>query len=866
MKTWRNLGVALVVAAVVWLVFSWPLPRYFGDAVPYSVTKWNGTSETRAMVPGDHLQMIYHFWLFADMLQGHTPFFHNIYEFNVGSDAARFQPGAYYVPFSLIFAVGYWLAGIAVGWNLIGLVVLWLTYYFTWRLLARYAVHEWVAAVASLVAIMLPFPWLNLGGGSPAGFALIWIPVSLFGIDLAVRDGRVGGGLLAGLALLFSSFCDLHIWFFLAALTPFWVAIAALQTKSQDWRKRRWVRIALAGLLWVVCLGLSYWILYLLTPHAKGGKAVGVRSFAEAALFSPDWHGLWSWFTPGACEYIFVGMTIPLFLVLGLWLGWRNRRSPMGWQRCLTLTLVVFLALGVIFLALGPNGPGGGLPFKLVREVLPPFRAMRQPMKIFCLMPVLLALGSALALSAWRPNRWGYRLVPIFFAIALALEGRAQMQVGLCRLDKGQGAYAAVKAAVHKGTNVAPRVLVLPLWPGDSHYTAVYLYYAAQEHLRLVNGYKPSIGAEYQQQIFGALERLNEGMLGPDQLKLLQKLGVEYLVLHENLFPEKVSPVPVAFTLRRLLNDEHLKLLAQDGPVWSFRILDEPVPREQVGKGWRYVFTHRSARVTTPPPGGGPSLLSKEGSLGDGVVVPDSLFVPDEEKPRLWFRVKGTGVVEVVGNMIDVTTPPPGGGPPILGKEGSLGEKTTTKGSGKEGSLRNTENFRIKVKSDRWVWKELAVRRPGLVRFGPVKKEGSVAVDRIWPVVESWHLLKLGETVVIPAVCFYHAGYSDLQMDSVVFSAERDPRGVVFYGPKMPFDAGKYRFSLEYETVALAGTVLGRVYVAGPDGKELGAKLVVAGEPAVVEVEIAEAMALSLFLEFYQAADLVVKEVAIGSL
>jgi hypothetical protein len=124
----RRLLISLLVTLGIWLVFSWPLPRHVGSAIPAGGTSGLTRPPAAPMQSGDHLQLLYHFWLFSDMLGGRTPWFHNLYEFNTGDDAGRVEPGSYYFPFSLFFAAGQALDGPALGWNLSGFLALWLTY------------------------------------------------------------------------------------------------------------------------------------------------------------------------------------------------------------------------------------------------------------------------------------------------------------------------------------------------------------------------------------------------------------------------------------------------------------------------------------------------------------------------------------------------------------------------------------------------------------------------------------------------------------------------------------------------------------------------------------------------------------------
>jgi len=93
------------------------------------------------------------------VLAGHTRPFYNLYEFNTGNDAERRAVSNYNLPFSLVFSLGYWVDGRALGWNLTGFVALWLTHLFTWLLLRRYIKDEAAAALLALLAISVPYRW-----------------------------------------------------------------------------------------------------------------------------------------------------------------------------------------------------------------------------------------------------------------------------------------------------------------------------------------------------------------------------------------------------------------------------------------------------------------------------------------------------------------------------------------------------------------------------------------------------------------------------------------------------------------------------------------------------------------------------------
>src|ERR1035437_4132694 len=325
LSVWKLSGLSFAVTLGVWLLVSWPLPRYVGAGIPAAAHR--EAADIQRMIPGDHLQFMYYCWLAGDMVAGKTPLFFNLYEFNTGNDRERFEPYAYYIPFSLIYAAGAWLGGRAFGWNLTGFIALWLTYLLTWLLVRRWTRSEWVAAVAALLGIVLPFRWINLFGGSPAGFAMAWIPAIMLGVDLAVREDRVKGGILAGTALLLASWGDSHVFFFGILALPVWGVVAFAGRTDFQWRQGASYRrlglallpvglFAVAALLFPVLMKGLYRVVTGLAPVAH---AIGPRTFREVMLFAPDWQGFFGTNTQGASAHIYLGVIIPTFIMAG-WL------------------------------------------------------------------------------------------------------------------------------------------------------------------------------------------------------------------------------------------------------------------------------------------------------------------------------------------------------------------------------------------------------------------------------------------------------------------------------------------------------------------------------------------------------------------
>ena len=73
---------ALLITLVAWLAMSWPLPKHLGDCIPAAAEN-GGTNPVRTMMAGDHLQLLYYFNLFGDMLQGRAPPGYNVFELSL---------------------------------------------------------------------------------------------------------------------------------------------------------------------------------------------------------------------------------------------------------------------------------------------------------------------------------------------------------------------------------------------------------------------------------------------------------------------------------------------------------------------------------------------------------------------------------------------------------------------------------------------------------------------------------------------------------------------------------------------------------------------------------------------------------------
>lgn len=671
----RLCAATLLAATALYTVFLWPAARHATTDIPRT-SRTAEVSRRLPLAPGDHLQLLYHFQLAAQMVRGDIPLFANPWEFNLGTDARI--PDPYYVPFSLLYAALERPLGPAGAWNAAQLASVLVGAFLLVLLARRYAdgsFPDFLAFVATLAALAVPYRWETLAGGSPTGFGMAWIPGVALGIDIAVRDHRPTGGLLAGLSLLFCYTSDLHSFLFAGLAMPLWCITAALaghrptialeQAPNTERGVARDILLALAPLGAACALALAV-AHHVRRAYAATDAAAG-RTIAD--LRCPSWDGL---LDPSAHTFMasqfFLGWGLLLVVVLAAILAavtlvHRSRQDQATVERR-RAAVALLLALAVVFailLAIAQRGPSQGLVLRAVRKLVPPFRMVRQPIKVFSLLPTLLAPLFAWTLSAAIRCRMGNGRHPssvvnghrIALAMALLLPILClvpvlrSMRAGTCVLPhRPSAAYAAAVVDAEERGETA-RALVLPIWPGDSSWSSLYQFHAAATRMRMVNGYAAVKTPDYVADVFGRYQTVTQGELTDSDLDALARHGVNTLILHEDAFPEKVSPAPVGVTLHRLLAHPRLVLIAQDGPVWSWRIL----PISAV------------ADSSTPPSGAAMPSWDGEGMIAPARVWHfDPSFQPTAGRPfkaplhktALWMRdvfrwhvVRTDGSIEV---------------------------------------------------------------------------------------------------------------------------------------------------------------------------------------------------------------------------
>lgn len=585
LRRFRAAFALAALAALLFGAFLWPLPAHVASGVAYTAHA-APDAPPRTLVQGDHLQLQYHFDLVHEMLAGRIRAFTNPYEFAVDpATPAPRRVDAFYFPFALPYALLRFVLPDALCWNLAQLLSVFLGLLFCYRLARRFGVGPVAALAVAAVANCVPYRWVVLAGGSPTGFGMGLVPGVALGVDLAVRDRSVRGGVLAG-ALLFCLYAaDLHCFLFAALALPLCGVLALLRSERGLRRP-----FGLAASLAPIALGGV--LAGLLGLFAKAGyegtDAAAGRTLADIERNSPDWH---AFFDPGffshSPDQFYMGVALAGCLLLaGLvvlvgfvrrFTGSRGRTSNTSTASTVsTLLAGILLGCSILFvflLALGTHGPLDALPLRAVRKLVPPFRMVRQPLKAFCLLPTLYAAFFAVAWSCRPRLRFSKGiLAPAVAVVLLAfLSGHRGMRAGLCLEPGADPAWLAV-AEDAKARGVAPRALVLPIWPGDSSWSSVYQYHAVRAGVPMLNGYAAVRTHDYADKVFHRFETMTEGDFTDDQAAGLRELGVTHVILHENAFPPKVSLFPFGETLRRHLADPRLRLVASGGGVWAFAV------------------------------------------------------------------------------------------------------------------------------------------------------------------------------------------------------------------------------------------------------------------------------------------------------
>ena len=577
-RTVIHISILLILGLLIFAVATWPLVRHPRSTMPHHPRK-PGRPAIVQFEPGDHLQLLYHFWLCRDVVAGHTRAFTNPYEFNFTPDAEQRRLMTFYIPFSIVYAAVSPLAGHAAGWNTAILASHLLGFLGFYLLAHRFFKSRVVSCALACAAASFPFKWLNLFSGSPTGFAMAFVPWVFYGVDRAVRDHSSRGGLIAAMALLLTNTSDAHTFFFAVLSLPFAIAFSWLSIPVRrpiSWRSlcRVWAPF---GIFAAICVAIGLASMLGMSASSIGGG----RNLDEVALYSPSLKGLLTRsFVPFTrASRIYVGWTFaaafPCAFASFLASGERRRNLRL----LARLALLAIACVALLVLALGTNCPFlGDLPIRMARAIIPGYGMIRQSDKILCLAPVLPILLAAAAFpdsggSMSQPCERRMELVRnafiVLFAAAMTLEQAPHFQPRLCSIPTEWTAYAAVSSDA-KG--YAPKAVCVPVLRGDIPMASFYEWGVMQSRVRLLGGYSAAYDRKYTTDVYRPTRLLDRGILDDSNIQILQNLGCTHLILHYSLFRNKSNGETVKNRFKR---NPALRLLDDDrrNGIASFAIV-----------------------------------------------------------------------------------------------------------------------------------------------------------------------------------------------------------------------------------------------------------------------------------------------------
>jgi hypothetical protein len=510
---------------------------------------------------GDHLQTVYRFWLVGHQVTNGAAPWGDPYSFQPLSEPQTVLGGW---PFGLL----YWplgaLFGPVVAWNLLLLGTVIAAGLVTYLWLRALELGSWAAAIGGLAFAVAPYRLDQSASGHLLGWAALFIPLALLGVErarAASTPGRAHGWGAVTAAALASIALSGQLHLALGAI-PFVLAYAL-------------VRRARIPLLWTAAGALVATVVGLVVRYTliAGSAEDQGRSLADVRKFEAEWADLFNrWHRPGSEEFVYFGWLTPVLAIAGLVLLWRRRTG-----------LAIVLGLGAllpILFALGTNLP----TYTALWHALPPFRFPRVPERF---MPIAdLALAALLAFAAAelvrRAGRRGAATATALLVL-VALDLGTQ-PVSATSADPDNAAYAALAPG---------RILSFPLFDPGIHYGSVYDYYELQAPRERPQGYN-TLAPRSAYWFAFTYNRISCGVWEPGDEATLERLGVENVLLHRGVYDQAGDRS--AWFAWRGLEEAGWAPTAQGGPVTLFTLgaSSAPPPFAQPARtepvfcqGWR---------------------------------------------------------------------------------------------------------------------------------------------------------------------------------------------------------------------------------------------------------------------------------------
>jgi hypothetical protein len=290
----------------------------------------------------------------------------------------------------------------------------------------------------------------------------------------------------------------------------------------------------------------------------------GGRRFEEVSDYSPNIIDLFRRESISVEKNIYLGYLVILLAFI-----------PVIFKKFRNHNVIFFLGVFIISLILsfGPNLDPYVPFYYILYKYLPGFNYQRVAGRIitFTVVSLTILAGHGLKyLCSSERKVLKYLFIPII--ILVILDFHPFKVRGITIPPRENKVYEFIKNNIRE----EERVLEIPIWPGDSAWSSIYEYYVTLYKYRMINGYSAYITQRYYNEIFWGFYTLNLGEIRKEEYDILRKFKVRYIVMHEEAFPPKVSPFPFSLSLENMKNSPFVKFIKNDGPVYLFKVIDNP--------------------------------------------------------------------------------------------------------------------------------------------------------------------------------------------------------------------------------------------------------------------------------------------------
>ena len=402
--------------------------------------------------------------------------------------------------------------------------------------------HLGAALIAGFVFAFLPYRFMHYSHLELQ--VAHWMPLCLWALHRTIRSGRLRDGLLTG---LFFALQTLSSWYYGIFLSTFMlpVAVALLVGEGSRRLAANLRSLAAGGLLAAVL------IVPMALPYLAARESVGERPLDEIKFYSATpqnylgAHASNVFFgrvTSGWAAQereLFMGITVPLIALLGLW-------PPLSAAR-------IAYALGLVLafdISLGFNG----LLYPWLYEYVFPYRGLRVPARMAMVVGLALAI-----LCGYGVARIGRSVRPRGKTIAVLLLIMSMVSLEYQSKPSFKAIWSSpppIYDALPPGSRSV--LLELPLLIPDIAIEPVYMYFSTFHWNSLLNGYSGFSPPSYY-----TLREAVALFPDPDSIAELKRRGLTHVVVHAAFS----QPGEYQDLIARIERSDHFERIAS--AVWE---------------------------------------------------------------------------------------------------------------------------------------------------------------------------------------------------------------------------------------------------------------------------------------------------------